>query len=120
MLLCRCGGGLQTLTYAEFRRHVGKAGLTLGEFAQLLRMNRSSISNLAAREAVPAHLAIIAALLGELAEKQVDFRPVLAALDFAPKRPRGAHSFRGLSDTPPGANDGPERAKNLGTLDRTK
>ncbi|WP_210168020.1 hypothetical protein [Chelatococcus sp. CO-6] len=35
------------MTYDEFQRHVGKAGLTLKDFAKLVRMNRVSISNLA-------------------------------------------------------------------------
>ena len=35
------------MMYEEFLRQLGKAGLTVKEFAQLIRMNRVSISNLA-------------------------------------------------------------------------
>lgn len=76
--------------YEEFQRQLGKAGLSLREFAQLLKMNRNSISNYARIGSVPAHLAVIAALLGEMAERQVDFRAVLAKLDIEEKKPRGA------------------------------
>ena len=77
------------MTYDEFQRQIGKAGLTLSEFAGLIRMNRGSISNLASKGDVPAHLAIMACLLGEMAEQRVDFRAPLAALSIAPKKPRG-------------------------------
>jgi hypothetical protein len=77
------------MTYEELQRQIGKAGLTITEFAGLIRMNRASISNLAGKGDVPAHLAIIACLMGEMAERQVDFRTPLAAIDIAAKRPRG-------------------------------
>lgn len=81
---------LKSMTYEEFHRHVGKAGLTLKEFAALIRMNRISLSNLAKKEEVPSHLGVIAALMGEMKDKGVDFHGVLSRIDIAPKRPRGA------------------------------
>ncbi|MBI2383946.1 MAG: XRE family transcriptional regulator [Gammaproteobacteria bacterium] len=78
------------MTYEEFQRHVGKAGLTIKGFAEIVKMNRVSLSNYARQGAVPGHLAVIAVLMGEMAEKRIDFRPVLARLDIVPKRPRGA------------------------------
>lgn len=78
------------MNYDEFQRHVGKAGLTLKAFAGLVRMNRISLSNLAKKGEVPTHLAIIAALLGEMADKGIDYREVLSRIDIAPKKPRGA------------------------------
>lgn len=80
------------MTYEEFQRHVGKAGLTLTEFAGIVRMNRVSISNLSQKGEVPGHLAIIASLLGEMAEQKVEFRTVLSRIDVKPKRRRGARS----------------------------
>ena len=80
------------MTYEEFQRHVGKAGLTLTEFARIVRMNRASISNLAQKGEVPGHLAIIASLLGEMAEQKVEFRTILSRIDVKPKRRRGARS----------------------------
>ena len=81
---------MHSMTYDEFHRHIGKAGLTIKAFAELVRMNRISISNLAKKGEVPTHLAVIAALLGEMADMGVDYRAVLARIDIAPKKPRGA------------------------------
>lgn len=78
------------MTYDEFQRQIGKAGLTLKEFADLVKMNRVSLSNYGRKGEVPTHLAVIAALLGEMAERKIDYRIVLSRIDIAPKRPRGA------------------------------
>ncbi|NMG42647.1 XRE family transcriptional regulator [Aromatoleum toluvorans] len=78
------------MTYVEFQRHVGKAGLTIKAFAELVRMNRISLSNYAKRGEVPSHLAVIAALLGEMADQGIDYRVVLSRIDIASKKPRGA------------------------------
>ena len=75
--------------YDEFQRQLGKAGLNNREFAELLKMNRNSITNYAKAGVVPAHLAVIAALLGAMADKQVEFRPILENLDIEQKKPRG-------------------------------
>lgn len=77
------------MDFEEFKRHIGKAGLTTREFAELLSMNRNSISNYAATGKVPSHLAVIAALMGEMAEQRVDFRTVLSKITITPNRPRG-------------------------------
>ncbi|KVA13239.1 DNA-binding protein [Burkholderia ubonensis] len=81
---------IQSMTYIEFQRHVGKAGLTLKSFAELVRMNRISLSNYAKHGEVPSHLAVIAALLGEMADQGIDYRAVLTKIDIAQKKPRGA------------------------------
>lgn len=81
---------LKAMTYEEFQRHIGKAGLTNIEFAQLVKMNRISLSNYGKKGEVPSHLAVIAALLGEMADRKIDYRSVLARIDIVPKKPRGA------------------------------
>nr|WP_322051504.1 XRE family transcriptional regulator [Paraburkholderia bannensis] len=81
---------MQPMTYTEFQRHVGKAGLTIKSFAELVRMNRISLSNYAKQGEVPSHLAVIAALLGEMADRGIDYRGILSRIDIAPKKPRGA------------------------------
>ena len=68
------------MTYDEFQRHIGKAGLRLNEFARLMRMNPVSISNKKTR-GVPHHLAVVAVLLGEMAERGIDFRGMLSKID---------------------------------------
>lgn len=77
------------MTYNEFSRHLGKAGLSIKDFADLVKMNRNSITNCARLGDVPSHLAVIATLLGEMAEHSVDFRHALASIDIEPKKPRG-------------------------------
>jgi len=78
------------MTYDEFKRHMGKAGLTIRAFAELLRLNPASISNYSKTGVVPSHLAVIVVLLGELAELKVNYKEVLAKADIAPKKARGA------------------------------
>lgn len=77
------------MTYSEFLRHLGKAGLSVKDFADLVKMNRNSITNCSRQGDVPSHLAVIATLLGEMAEHHVDFRDVLSSIDIEPKKPRG-------------------------------
>jgi hypothetical protein len=81
---------MHAMTYDEFQRHIGKAGLKLNKFADLVKMNRVSLSNYAKQGHVPSHLAVIAALMGEMAERKIDYRDVLSRIDIVPKKPRGA------------------------------
>lgn len=78
------------MTYEQFQRQLGRAGINVREFAELLRMNRNSVTNCATRGDVPAHLAVIVTLMALLAEREVDFREVLRHVDIDPKKPRGA------------------------------
>ncbi|UYO92962.1 XRE family transcriptional regulator [Pollutimonas sp. M17] len=77
------------MTYKEFCRQLGKAGLSIREFAELIKMNHNSITNCAKKGEVPSHLAVISALLGEMGEQKIDFRAVLFDIEIAPKKPRG-------------------------------
>ena len=81
---------MRAMTYEEFHRQIGKAGLTIRQFAELVKMNRISVSNYGKKGEVPSHLAVIAALLGEMAEQKIDYRAVLSGIDIVPKKPRGA------------------------------
>lgn len=78
------------MTYTEFLRQLGKAGLSAKEFAELLGMNRNSITNCASKTEVPTHLAVIASLMAEMAEHQLDFKQVMQRISFEPKKARGA------------------------------
>lgn len=81
---------MQNMTYKEFYRQLGKAGLSIREFADLVKMNHNSVTNCAKRGEVPSHLAVIATLLGEMADRKIDYKELLAGIDIAPKKPRGA------------------------------
>ena len=65
------------MTYTEFKRQLGKAGLTVRAFAALLGQTPNSITNYASKGEVPTHLAIIATLMAEMADAGMDFRDVL-------------------------------------------
>ena len=77
------------MTYEEFQRQLGKACLTIREFAELVKMSRISVSNYKQKGQVPSHLAIIACLLGEMAERKIDYRGVLSRINILPKKARG-------------------------------
>ncbi|MFA7241033.1 MAG: hypothetical protein WC091_13060 [Sulfuricellaceae bacterium] len=78
------------MTYEEFRRQLGKAGLSAKQFADLVKLNRNSITNYAAQGEVPSHWAIVVALMGEMAERQIDFKATLQNIDFTPNKVRGS------------------------------
>jgi len=65
------------MEYTEFRRHVGKAGLTINEFSSLIDVRASSVSNYARKHSVPKQYAIIAVLLGDAADRGQNFRDLL-------------------------------------------
>lgn len=69
------------MLYNEFRRQLGKAGLSIREFACLLQLSPNSVSNHKIKGFVPNHMAIIAVLLGELADHRVDYRKKLAGIE---------------------------------------
>ena len=77
------------MIYEEFLRQLGKAGLSIRTFSELIGMNRNSVSNYARKGEVPAHLAVMAALMGEMQEHGLDFRAVLERIVLKPKKPRG-------------------------------
>lgn len=81
------------MDYTELKRNVGKAGLSMKEFAKLIKANTSSITNLATKESVPKHLAIIATLLGEMADKGVEYKHLFEKMDLEPQKARGKGSF---------------------------
>lgn len=78
--------------YDEFKRRLGKAGLSVREFAELMHVSCNSISNYAAKDSVPGHIAISVTLMSEMADNGLNFRPALHALDIKGKKPRGAAS----------------------------
>lgn len=75
--------------YEEFKRQLGKAGLSIKEFADLMRISCNSVSNYASKGEVPAHLAIAVTLMSEMADGKLDFRSALHNLDLKEKKPRG-------------------------------
>jgi hypothetical protein len=83
------------MSYEDFLGELGKAGLSVRGFADLLGMNANSISNNAKRGEVPSHLAIIAALLATLHGHGIAYQPILSRLGPRKKKPRGRASLVG-------------------------
>lgn len=69
------------MNYEEFKRHIGKAGLKINSFAQLLGLRQSSLTNYSKGGEVPNHLAIIAFLMGEMADNKLDFKTKIENLE---------------------------------------
>jgi hypothetical protein len=78
------------MTYDEFKRQLGKSGLSIKAFAELIKQNPVSITNHAAKGEVPPHLAIIATLMGEMVEHGLDVRATLSRVQFDAAKPRGS------------------------------
>lgn len=78
------------MTYEEFRRQLGKAGLTNKAFAELVKINRNSIANYKKDGDVPAHWAIVALLMGVMADHRLDFKAALSGIEIEAKKTRGA------------------------------
>ena len=64
------------MPYTEFQRLVGKAGLSIKEFAELLDMNPNSITNYSKQGVVPTHIAVIVALISTMKDEGLDFYPI--------------------------------------------
>jgi hypothetical protein len=70
-------GTIGIMEYNEFRRQLGKAGLTNKAFAQLLGLNPISISNFKAKGEVPDQLALIASFMADYKERGLEFMGIL-------------------------------------------
>ena len=72
------------MVYAEFRRHLGKAGMTINDFARYLCVRPASVSNYSKSGSVPRTYAIIAILLGEAADRGVNGAKLLESFGVTP------------------------------------
>ena len=77
------------MVYEEFRRHLGKAGLTNKEFAEMVKINSNSITNFKKDGVVPDHWAIVAMLMGVMADNALDFKEPLSRIKIDQKKARG-------------------------------
>ncbi|CAM0775265.1 Uncharacterised protein [Acinetobacter baumannii] len=64
------------MPYTEFQRLIGKAGLSIKEFAELLGIKPNSITNYSKQGVVPTHIAVIVALISTMKDEGLDFYPV--------------------------------------------
>jgi hypothetical protein len=78
------------MPYDEFISELGKAGLSVRDFAALLGMRANSVSNYSKRGEVSSHLGIIAALLAELRLNGLSYEPIFNRVDVNKKKSRGS------------------------------
>ncbi|HKN27276.1 MAG TPA: XRE family transcriptional regulator [Roseiarcus sp.] len=78
------------MPYSEFLAELGKAGLSVRAFAELIGMNPNSISNYARAGELPTHLALIAVLVVGVSELGGDYRRIMSKVEVTPKKPRGS------------------------------
>ena len=64
------------MPYEEFQRLMGKAGLSIKEFAALLDMKPNSITNYSKQGVVPTHIAVIVALISTMKDEGLEFYPI--------------------------------------------
>jgi hypothetical protein len=77
------------MTYEEFNRQLGRAGLSIRKFAESIKMRGNSISNYSKTGTVPTHLAVIVVLVAKLEELKIDTKELLSKIDIGAKKPRG-------------------------------
>ena len=69
------------MDYKTFKVYVRRAGLGIKEFAHLAGMNHKSVSNYSKRGEVPTHLALLALMMVELVQLDVDLNQILTKLE---------------------------------------
>ncbi|WP_165222335.1 XRE family transcriptional regulator [Affinirhizobium pseudoryzae] len=77
------------MPYTEFLEELGKAGLSVRAFAELIGMNPNSISNYARSGEIPSHLALIAVLIVGISALGGDYKKIMSRVEVAHKKPRG-------------------------------
>lgn len=81
------------MNYDEFTRNIRKAGLSIKEFAILIKANPNSITNLSKKNNIPKNLAIIAVLLGELVEQEIEYKRLFKKMNLEPQKARVKNTF---------------------------
>ncbi len=76
------------MNYEELTRNIAKAGLDIKEFAELIKANPNSITNLKSKKKIPKNIGIIAVLLGEMKEAKLPFKDYLNSLDLEEQKAR--------------------------------
>lgn len=76
------------MNYEELTRNIAKAGLDIKQFAELIRANPNSITNLKSKEKIPKNIVVIAVLLGEMADKGLEYKYLFEKLDLEEQKAR--------------------------------
>ena len=72
------------MDYRTFKRHLGKAGLKVGDFARIVDVKANAISNYSTKPEVPQTHALLAVCFGEIVDSGGDLRGILARYEALP------------------------------------
>ena len=84
------------MNYEELTRNIAKAGLDIKEFAELIKANPNSITNLKSKEKMPKNIAVIAVLLGEMVDKGLDYKHLFEKLNLNEQKRRRSEEDKDL------------------------
>lgn len=78
------------MTYYQLVKNIRKSGLTIKEFASLIKISPTAITNYSKADRIPNHLAIISTLICEMETNNIDFKQAIenisaSLLPVAPK-----------------------------------
>lgn len=82
------------MKYSDFKKNIGKAGLTIEKFSDLIKSTPNSISNYASKGKVPKHLAIISTLLVEMEYHKIDYAHLFENMELETFKHRGKNNFK--------------------------
>jgi hypothetical protein len=77
------------MKYNDFKRTLRRVGFKNKEFAQLIAVHEKTISNMAKKENIPNHMAIIVVLMDILSNYKIPFKSELSNLNLQKSEPRG-------------------------------
>lgn len=83
------------MEYENFEKLLAEAGLSKKEFASLMGLNATSVTNYAAGN-VPRHLAVIAVFCREFKRMGLDFHALIRSIPYSPKKYRSQGSPKGV------------------------
>lgn len=75
------------MKYEKFIGELGKAGLSVREFAELIEIRANSVSNNSKRGEVPPHYEVIVTLLAELHRHDIPYEPILRRIQASRTEP---------------------------------
>ncbi|MEN6586130.1 MAG: hypothetical protein ABFE02_08840 [Sulfuricella sp.] len=74
----------------DYQKKIDQMCIAVGHLDASIKLFAPDYDLRSIRCKVPSHLAVIATLMGEMADRKIDFREALSRIDIVPKKPRGA------------------------------
>jgi transcriptional regulator with XRE-family HTH domain len=93
------------MKYETFKKYIKRSGLTVKEFAELLKYNPSSISNLKDGK-IPNNLIVIAVLLSECVYRDLDPKELFESMELSEREGHFKNTFGGKTYHSLNANKG--------------